>query len=56
MAYDRYERIIEDIAVYFEQIFLSDEGGEDRKQSLEYLESNFLPGHRIDLAYQADKT
>jgi spectinomycin phosphotransferase len=56
MAYYRYERIIEDIAVYCEQILLSDEGGEDREQSLEYLKSNFLPNGTIEIAYQSDKT
>lgn len=56
MAYYRYQRIIEDIAVYCEQIFLSDEGGEDREQSLEYLKSNFRPNSTIDIAYQSDKT
>lgn len=56
MAYYRYERIIEDIAVYCGQIFLSDEGGEDRKQSLEYLKSNFLPNYTIEMACQSDKT
>jgi spectinomycin phosphotransferase len=56
MAYYRYERIIEDIAVYCGQIFLSDEGGEDRKQSLEYLKSNFLPNSMIEMACQSDRT
>jgi spectinomycin phosphotransferase len=56
IAYYRYERIIEDIAAYCEQLFLSDEGGEDRKQSLEYLKSNFLPNGTIERAYQSDKT
>lgn len=56
IAYYRYERIIEDIAVYCEQLFLSDEGGEDRKQALEYLKSNFLPKGTIESAYQTDKT
>jgi len=55
IAYYRYERIIEDIAVYCEQIFLSDEGGEDREQSLEHLKSNYLPGHTIEIAYQSDR-
>jgi spectinomycin phosphotransferase len=54
LAYYRYERIIEDIAVYCEQIFLSDKGGEDRKQSFEYLKSNFLPNHMIELARRSD--
>ncbi|MBE7551491.1 MAG: aminoglycoside phosphotransferase family protein [Anaerolineales bacterium] len=56
MAYYRYERIIEDIAVICEQIFLSDEGGQDRKQALEILKSNFLPNNTIEIAYQSDKT
>lgn len=56
MAYYRYERIIEDIAVYCKQILLSDEGGEDREQSLKYLKSNFLPNGTIEIAYQSDKT
>ncbi len=55
IAYYRYERIIEDIAVYCEQIFLSDEGGEDRSQSFNYLQSNFLPDGTIEKAYQSDK-
>lgn len=56
LAYYRYERIIEDIAVYCEQIFLSDEGGEDREQSLENLKSNYLPNNTIEIACQSDKT
>ncbi len=55
LAYYRYERIIEDIAVYCEQIFLSDEGGEDRKRSLDYLKSNFLPKGTIAIARQLDE-
>jgi spectinomycin phosphotransferase len=56
LAYYRYERIVTDIAVYCEQLFLSAEGGEDREQSLKYLKSNFLPGGVIEIAYQGDKT
>jgi spectinomycin phosphotransferase len=55
LAYYRYERIVQDIAIYCEQLFLTDEGGEDRGQSLKYLMSNFCPGGTIDIAYQADK-
>jgi spectinomycin phosphotransferase len=54
IAYYRYERIIEDIAVYCEQLLLSDEGGEDRKQSLVYLQSNYLPNGTIERAVQSD--
>jgi len=56
LAYYRYERIIEDIAVYCEQLFLSNDGGEDRAQSLHYLKSNFLPNGTIEVAYQSDQT
>lgn len=55
IAYYRCERIIEDIAVYCEQIFLSEEGGEDRKESLENVKSNFLPNGTIEMAYQSHK-
>ena len=56
LAYYRYERIVVDIAVYCEQLFLTSEGGEDREQSLRYLMSNFLPGGTIEIAYRSDKT
>jgi spectinomycin phosphotransferase len=54
LAYYRYERIIQDIAVFCEQLFLTHEGGEDRVQSLRYLMSNFLPNHTIEIAYRSD--
>jgi spectinomycin phosphotransferase len=54
LAYYRYERIIEDIAVYCEQLLLTDEGGRDREQSLEYLRSNFAPNNTIEIAYRSD--
>jgi spectinomycin phosphotransferase len=56
LAYYRYERIVVDIGVYCEQLFLTDEGGEDREQSLRYLKSNFLPGGTIEIAYRSDRT
>ncbi|MBN1140157.1 MAG: phosphotransferase [Anaerolineae bacterium] len=56
LAYYRYERIVQDLAVYCEQIFLSDEGGPDREQSFRYLASNFLPGNTIAIADRADRT
>ena len=56
LAYYRYERIIEDIAIYCEQLLLTPEGGEDREQSLHYLKSNFLPNGTIEMARQSDQT
>ena len=55
IAYYRYERIIEDIAVYCEQLFLSDAGGQDRSQSLAIVKFYFLPGGTIARTVQCDK-
>jgi spectinomycin phosphotransferase len=54
LAYYRYERIVEDIAVYCEQLLLSNEGGSDREQALRYLMSNFEPDGTIAIADRAD--
>jgi spectinomycin phosphotransferase len=56
LAYYRYERIVQDIAVYCEQLFLSDEGGDDRPQALRHFVSNFRPDGTIAVAYQSDRT
>jgi spectinomycin phosphotransferase len=54
LAYYRYERIIEDIAAYCQELLLTKEGGSDRAQSLQYLKSNFLPGRTIEFARRSD--
>jgi spectinomycin phosphotransferase len=56
LAYYRYERIVQDIAVFCEQIFLTNEGGKDREQSLQYLASNFVPNGVLEIAYKSDQT
>ncbi len=56
LAYYRYERIVQDIAAFCEQLLLSTAGGDDRQQSLKYLTSNFLPNGTIAIAYQTDRT
>lgn len=55
LAYYRYERIIQDIAVECEQVLSTSEGGEDREQAYQYFISNFLPNHEIELTIKADK-
>ena len=55
LAYYRYERIIEDLAVIGEQLLLTDEGGADRKQAYKWFTSNFEPGSTIDIAKHTDK-
>jgi spectinomycin phosphotransferase len=56
LAYYRYERIVQDIAVFCEQLLLSDSGGDDRNQALIYMKSNFLPGGTLEIACQSDKS
>jgi len=56
LAYYHYARIVEDLAVTGEQLFLSSEGGDDRLQAIEYFESNFRPENtiaRADRAFEA---
>jgi spectinomycin phosphotransferase len=55
LAYYRYERIIQDIAAFCEQLLLSDEGGADREQSLGYLVGQFDPNSLIDVALASDQ-
>ena len=54
LAYYRYERIVQDIAAFCEQLLLTGTGGKDRAQALHYLTSNFLPGSTMDVAYRSD--
>ena len=56
LAYYRYERIVEDIAVFCQQLLGSDEGGQDRAQALDWLRSNYLPGNTIEIARNSDRT
>lgn len=55
LAYYRYERIIEDIAVYCRMIISTDQGGADREQALKNLKANFLPHGTIEIARRADR-
>lgn len=54
LAYYRYERVIEDIAVICDHVFQSESGGLDRQQALGLLSSNYLPGKTIDVARITD--
>jgi len=56
LAFYRYSRIVEDIALFFDQIILADEHNEDRKQAFLYLRSNFYPGGPIERAILSDQT
>jgi spectinomycin phosphotransferase len=54
LAYYRYERIVQDLALECEQILLSDMGGADREQAFQYLTSNFQTNNVLAIAKQAD--
>lgn len=55
LAYYRYERIIEDVGLFCEQLLNLDEAEEERQQALIYLQRNFLPSDTVDLAFQLDQ-
>ena len=55
LAYYRYERIIQDIAAFCEQLLLKVEGGEDREQAFQYLTGQFLPDHEVEIACRTDQ-
>lgn len=55
MAYYRYERVIEDLAAYGEQLLLTDKGGADREQAYERFTGNFEPGQTVEIAKKTDK-
>jgi spectinomycin phosphotransferase len=54
LAYYRYVRVIEDLAVISEQLLLTDEGGADRERSYGWFTSNFKPGQTIEIAERTD--
>jgi spectinomycin phosphotransferase len=54
LAYYRYERIIQDIAEFCRQLFLTGEGGKDREQGFMYFTGQFLPDHEVEIAFKTD--
>jgi len=52
MAYYRFERVIEDLAVSCEHIFSTSKENEDRRQSMEIIKSYFVENSPLDHAYQ----
>jgi len=54
LAYYRYERVIQDVADYGEQV-LSDKDKANREQFYKYFTINFEPGIRIEIAKKTDK-
>lgn len=52
LAYYRYERVVQDLAVFGDQLLLTDEGGSDRERSMGWFTSNFEPGQTIEIAHR----
>ncbi len=55
LAYYRYERILEDIAAFCEQILGVQGGRDDRERGLGFFTSCFQPGGVIDIARNTDQ-
>jgi spectinomycin phosphotransferase len=55
LAYYHYERIVEDMVVTCEQIFLTANGGEDRAEGVLHMVNQFRPNGAVELAYRTDK-
>ena len=56
LAYYRYERIVQDVAAYCEEILLTQPGSDDRAEGLRQLTSQFLPDQVVEIAYRSDKS
>jgi spectinomycin phosphotransferase len=54
LAYYRYERIVEDVAVSCQQLLGTTEGGENRAQELELLLRLFKPGELVERVLRDD--
>ena len=54
IAYFRYDRIVEDIAVTSQQIYSTDVGRDDREEGLRQLTSQFAPNNVVEMAYRSE--
>jgi spectinomycin phosphotransferase len=55
LTYYRYERIVEDIAAFSDQLLVTTEGSADRERSLKKFYSIFFPGQVMEIAYRTDE-
>lgn len=54
LAYYRYERILEDIAVYGQQLLLDMGGGQNRRKSYKQFIAQFEPQGVVEIAFNTD--
>lgn len=55
LAYYRYERIVQDISAYCEDILLTEGNSPDRANGLRQVTGQFLPGEVIEMAHRSEK-
>ena len=55
LAYYRYERVIQDVADYGEQVLLGEKDIAEREQFYKYFTINFAPGNRLKIARKTDE-
>lgn len=54
LAYYRHERIVEDIALYGQDLLLAIAGGENRKEMYRHFMGMFAPRGVVDIAFETD--
>lgn len=55
LAYYRYERVVEDIAAYCQEILLPEGGGENRAQGYRNFSNSFAPGGVSEIARRTEE-
>lgn len=55
LAYYRYERIVEDIALYGQQLLLTSKGDQNRVESYKHFIDQFEPQGVVDIAFKTDE-
>lgn len=55
LAYYRYERIVEDVADFGQQLLLSSAGGQNRTESYKHFIAQFEPQGVVDIVFKTDE-
>ena len=54
LSYYRYVRIIEDMVVYYDEFFADNANEKNQLSIIETVESTFMPGNVVDIAFKTD--
>jgi spectinomycin phosphotransferase len=55
LTYYRHERIVEDIALYGQELLLTTAGGENRAEMYKHFIDMFEPNGVVDIAFKTDE-